>query len=272
MSVPVITVAQRKGGVGKTTIAVHLAAAWAQDLKVLLVDTDSQGDTSNMLGIKPSNGLSRLLVPDENGNTAAFKDVVKAVSLDAYGTADNPPKGALFLLPSAAGTAAIAAQTDNPFILTEKLQEIGQLFDVIVIDSAPTISALDAYVYLASDHFVYVTQCEPLSIKGLREGVQQVKRFAPQREKYGLGLPSSLLAIVPNQVDSRLVIHREILGELAGEYGDLVTKPIMYRKSYKEATDLQQLIYAYAPTSGEAQDMRELALTVQERAIHVVQN
>lgn len=272
MSVPVITVAQRKGGVGKTTTAVHLAAAWAQDLKVLLIDTDSQGDTSNMLGIKPSNGLSRLLVPDEDGHTAEFKDVVKAVSLDAYSVAGNPPKGALFLLPSAAGTAAIAAQTDNPFILAEKLQEIGELFDVIVIDSAPTISALDAYVYLASDHFVYVTQCEPLSIKGLREGIQQVKRFAPMREKYDLGMPSSLLAIVPNQVDSRLVIHREILRELCEEFGEMVTKPIMYRKAYKEATDLQQLIYAYAPDSTEASDMRRLAITIQERAIHVIQS
>lgn len=253
-----ISVVQRKGGVGKTTIATHLAAGWAiKGYRVLLIDTDPQGDAGRMVGIKPQDGLYKLLVPDDE-TPVTFKDVIRPVKAEAYSVPDNPPKGALMLLPSGSRTSAIATLTDNPFLLAEKIEAVRDIFDVILIDSAPTISAFDAYVYLASDHFVFVTQCEPLSRTGLREGIAQVKRFGTRRQQYNIGAPSSILGIVPNQMDGRLQVHKTIIRELAEEFGELVWNPIMYRAKYKEATDFGQLIYAYTPTSGESRDMMKL--------------
>jgi cellulose biosynthesis protein BcsQ len=163
------------------------------------------------------------------------------------------------IVPSGSRTHAIATLTDNPFLLAEKLETVQSIFDVIVIDSAPTISAFDAYVYLASDHFIFVTQCETLSMAGLREGLAQVKRFGARRAQYDLGQASTVLGIIPNLVDARLSVHRLMIAELTEEHGELVQQPIMNRAKYKEATDFGQLIYAYAPSGGEARDMMALA-------------
>lgn len=265
-----ITVTQRKGGVGKTTISTHLAAAWAQSgLNVCLIDTDPQGDASRMFGLVPSNGLHKMLVPNEDtGATAEYKDVLKPVPASAYSVPDHPSLGALFVLPSASNTSTIATLTDNPFVLSEHVDNLKKMFDVVVIDTAPTISAFDAYVYLATDYYIYVTECEPLSLKGLREGINQIARFAPQREKF-LGASSKLLKIVPNKVDARLVLHKTLLTEMAQEYGtDLISKPVMYRAKFKEATELEQLVYAYAPTSGEAIDLYKLAEDIKQAVQH----
>lgn len=265
-----VSIVQRKGGVGKTTVATHLAGGWAlKGYRVLLIDTDPQGDACRMVGMKPSDGVYKLLVPDEDGNPADFKDVIKPVKADAYSVPDHPPKGTLMVLPSSTRTSAIATLTDNPFILAEKLELVRDVFDVIIIDSAPTISAFDAYVYLASDYFIFVTQCEPLSVNGLREGIGQVKRYGTRREQYEIGPASRVLGIVPNQMDARLAVHKMMITELAEEFGDLVWQPVMYRAKYKEATDFGQLIYAYTPSSGEARDM--MALTDRaEKAVNDV--
>lgn len=267
-----IAFTNRKGGVGKTAISTHVAAQWAtMGNRVLLIDTDPQGDACRMMGMKPTNGLYNLLVPDpETGETAPLENVLKPVPASAYSVPDSPATGALFILPSASNTSTIAALTDNPFILAEKVNELKALFDVIVIDTSPTVTAFDAYVYLASDYYVFVTQCETLSTKGLREGIKQVERFSPMRERH-MGAKSQVLKIVPNMMDSRLTIHRELMKDMVEDYGaEMLCNPIMYRKQYKEATEMGQLIYAYAPSSGEANDMRRMSAQVQEAVENVL--
>lgn len=267
-----ITVTQRKGGVGKTTIAAHLAAHWATvGHKVLLIDTDPQGDACRMFGIKPSNGLFKLLVPDEDTEeTQPLDKVMKIPAVESYSVPDNPPQGTLFILPSASQTSVIASMTDNPFIFAQKVTELKKVFDVIVIDTSPTITALDGYVYLASDLYVFVTQAEPLSIKGLHEGIKQVNSFSPEREKH-VGEKSRVIKIVPNMMDARYNVHRTLLKELSDTYGEnLLCTPIMHRAKYKEAVVFGQLTYAYAPTSHEAEDMRQMSSQIQEAVEHAL--
>jgi chromosome partitioning protein len=253
-----ISIVQRKGGVGKTTISTHLAAGWAtKGFRVCLIDTDSQGDAGRLMGMKPTDGLYSWLA-----DNAAIKDVLVPVPNQIYSTPDNPPQGALFLLPSGSRSFAIPSVTDNPFSMSERMTDLKDLFDVIVIDTAPTLSALDAYVYLASDYFVYVTECEALSVAGLDDGLRYVQRFSKRRAEYGVGAESQVLGIVPNKMRPSTANHRVNLELIAEKFGDLVWTPIVQRTKWTEASNFGQLIYAYAPTSGEAKD----AWTLVERA------
>jgi chromosome partitioning protein len=264
-----LIVAQRKGGVGKTTIAAHLAGYWAsQGAKVLMIDTDPQGDLSRVVGLRPRNGLFHFLVPGDDGEYKPLDQVLVSVPWTAYAVAEPP--GTLALLPSADNTAGIASFTNNPFILNKRLALLDNLFDIAVIDSAPTLSAFDAYTYLAADVFVFVTQCEPLSAEGLREGIAYAEEFGARRVEYELGGLSRVVGIIPNQVSANLTIHRTFLENLVNEYGrDLVFHPIPTRAKYKESTDFGQLIYAYAANGGEAADMTRMAKEV-EAALHVI--
>lgn len=259
-----ISVVQRKGGVGKTTISAHLAAGWAtKGYRVCLIDTDAQGDCGRLMGIKPRDGLYAWLA-----DNAPLADVMMPMPNQVYSTPDNPPRGALFLMPSGPRTYAIASVTDNPFLMAEKMPQVAELFDVIVIDTAPTLSAFDAYVYLATDYFVYVTECEALSVEGLHDGLQQVRRFAKRREEYNVGIESQILGIVPNKMRPSTANHRVNLELIVEKYGSLVWSPIIQRTKWTEATNFGQLIYAYAPTSGEAKD----AWALVERAEEAIQN
>lgn len=259
-----VSVVQRKGGVGKTTISTHLAAGWAlKGYRVCLIDTDSQGDAGRLMGIPPQNGLYNWLA--EN---ADLRDVLVPIPSPTYATPDHPPEGALFLIPSASRTSAIAAVTDNPFLFAEKMTALYEVFDVIVLDTAPTISAFDAYAYLASDYFVYVTELENLSLSGLQDGLAQMKRFAKRRVEHDIGVESRVLGIIPNKMRPGTVNHRSNLEALVQQYGDLVWSPIIQRTKWTEASNFGELIYAYAPTSGEADDARKMV----ERAERAIQN
>lgn len=245
-----ISVVQRKGGVGKTTISTLLAGGWAiRGLRVLLIDTDSQGDAGRMIGVAPNNALYDWLAEGKPSS-----EVTVPISAESITTPDMPMAGAMFLLPSGARTFAIPSVTDNPFLLAERLQEFNEMFDVIIIDTAPTLSALDAYVYLASDYFVYVTECEELSIAGLTDGLSYVQRFSKHRATYNVGVESQVLGVVPNKMRPNTINHRVNLQYIAQEYGGLVWPPITQRTKFPESNNYGQLIYAYAPTSGEAND------------------
>lgn len=254
-----IAVVQRKGGVGKTTIATHLAAGWAlKGYRVCLIDTDSQGDAARMVGMAPTDGLYRFIADD-----APLNEVLKPVGSSAYSTPDHPPAGALFILPSSARTYAIPSVTDNPFILADRMKEFDDLFDIAVIDTAPTLSALDAYVYLASDYFIYVTECEALSAAGLEEGLRHIQRFSKHRETY-IGFSQHVLGIIPNKLRASTGNHRANLELITEQHGSLVWSPLVLRTKWTEASSFGQLIYSYAPGSYEAREALRLVDQAEE--------
>ena len=91
----VITLLQEKGGVGKTTLAVHVAAGLAvRGARVLLVDADAQGTATSSLGLAPEPGLYNLMV-----RNMAFQDVVKLVQPEIYEPPNDHSRGNLFMLP-----------------------------------------------------------------------------------------------------------------------------------------------------------------------------
>lgn len=242
----VVAIANRKGGVGKTTIATTLGAGLATRGKnVLIIDTDPQGQASTAFGIANSAGLFRLLVDD-----VKWEDVAIPVDAAAYSTADLPSQGRLFVVPSDDKTSAIPILAKNPNKLLHRIRQIKGMFDFIILDTAPTVTMLDGSVYIAADAFLYVTECETWSVDGLVRGIEQIREFDEDRAERGMA-PIHMLGIIPNKVrDTKN--HKSIHMEIKKAWGQTVWTPIPQRTVFSEQTKFDSSIFAFAPSSDEA--------------------
>lgn len=247
----VLSIANMKGGTGKSTVATHIAAGLAiRGRKVLVLDTDPQGHAATLLGLPKDDGLYNMIV--EKGN---LTEIIRPVSPDVYTPPGQAASGQLFLLASSHKTHVIPFLEQDPFLFGDRLEEMEDLFgfDVVMIDTAPTASMFDASVYLATDGFIYVTECEMLSFDGIREGLAQIKRFGKKREARG-DSPNRVLGIVPNKVRLSTLNHRHNLEKLHEAFPDMVWEPISQRTIWTEASNYGQLVYAYAPSGGATDD------------------
>jgi chromosome partitioning protein len=255
-----IAVIERKGGVGKTTIAAHLAAGLALDGEdVLMIDTDSQGDLSRLFDQRPVDNFYRWLVDGAN-------DVVSRIPRTVYdpsGDSENMWDTRLHLLASHSQTWSIPFRTTDPFVMLERISELDERYNTIIIDTAPTYSMLDAMVYLAADYFLIVTECESLSLAGVREGIDSVSRYAKRRRMAGQP-GSAVLGIVPNKMRIGTLNHRANIKLLADEFGSLVWNPISQRTKWSEASNFGEMVYRYAPDSVEANEARSLVSRMSE--------
>lgn len=253
----IIAVTNRKGGVGKSTMTTHIAAGLAtKGLNVAIVDTDSQGHASLMLGMPDQNGLYAALIEKK-----PLDQVVQLVSPDVYSIPDNPSQGNLYLLPSSDFTYKIPheLQQNETFLFLETLETMGGWLnlDAILIDTNPTLSLFDGSVYLAADGYIYVTECERLSIDGVESAVNQMTGFARQRQKY-LNRDSRVLGIIPNKMRPKTMVHRMNISAIADAYPGLVWPPVTLRTAWVESANLQEMIYKYAPDGQEARDAWQL--------------
>lgn len=262
MSEPyVIAVTQRKGGDGKTTIATHLAAGLAiRGAKVCLIDTDPQGDASRLLGLRPADGLYRWLAEG-----ADVVDVLVPVADAAFAPPGEAIAGALVLVPGSSLTAAISAVNDNRFSLAERIQELAGAVDVIVLDTAPTLSVFDVYVKLAADGFLFVTQPEHLSLEGLADGFAEAERVSAMRVEAGYA-PARPLGIVSNKVRGNTDAHRYFMEvEIGQRYGALAWTPaIMLRTVFTQAAALGRTVFRHRPGCSEALDLMQIVAKAQE--------
>lgn len=249
----VITVTNRKGGVGKSTMATHIAAGLATlGLRVGLVDTDSQGHAGLMVNMPEDDGLHRALI-----ERVPVEDVVMEVPADHYSTNDNPSKGVLYLLPSSEKTFKIPHELPpgEAFAFLDAVEDFGEAMnlDVCIIDTNPTMSLLDGLVYMATDGFIYVTECERLAFDGVEKAIEQMQRFNRSRQRH-LNRSCELVGILPNKLKAGTVLHRHNISDLKQTYGDVVWNPIIHRIAWAEGTNFGELVYTYAPTGQEASD------------------
>jgi len=250
----IIAVTNRKGGVGKSTMSTHIAAGLAlSGLNVGIVDTDSQGHAGLMLGQADENGLYAALIEKK-----PMEQVARLIPQERYVPEGSQYAGGnLWLLPSSDRTYRIPyeLQQDENFLFLETLEQFAEWgkLDVILIDTNPTLSLFDGAVWLAADGYIYVTECERLSIDGIQGAIEQMTRINRQRAKY-LNRESKILGIIPNKMRPSTTVHRMNISAIAEAYPGLVWTPVTLRTAWVEAANLQEMIYRYAPAGQEARD------------------
>lgn len=245
-----VTLINEKGGVGKTTIAIHVAAGLAiRGYKVVLADADAQGHATVSLGLKKDPGLYDLLV-----RGTPFKEVLRPVNPEVYAPLEQPPKGQLYVVPSNVETRSIPMQISDAFAVADRFRELKDLVDVVIFDTSPTPSLLHGSIYLATDSIIYPTKCEYLSFDGLVESFAHRDSMQQARSRWGLE-DISVMGIVPTMFRASTLVHQENLNKLKSRYGDLVWPEVFMRTIWAEASTVGQLVFRFAPDSGAARDM-----------------
>lgn len=231
-----------KGGVGKTTTAVNVAAALARmDRTVLIIDLDTQGQVSPSLGLEPELGIAEL-VADQ---AAPHEAIVVA-------------RENLFVLAGGrelAGTKRAIARKDSggETTLSEALAPLEDVFDYVILDTAPSWDVLNVNALFYATEVLAPISLEVLTLRGLIEfakSLTDIQRFNPD---------IALQYVVPTFLDKRVRKSEEILAQVTTHFGERVCSPVRYNVRLSEAPGHGQTIFEYSPNSVGAEDYRRLA-------------
>ena len=247
-----ICVTLSKGGVGKTTTSVSLSAGLAlAGHKVLLVDTDTQGQSSYILGKKPRAGLTELLTKE----LAPEECIVRA-------------RKNLWLLSGGKALAGVKRIIDRKsfgaeWTLAEAMKPLDDRYDFVIIDTAPGWDQLIVNVLFYATEVLVPVALEVMPLQGLSEFIKSLGSIQKYRKEIVLKY------IVPTFMDSRIKGPETIYSQLMKLYPEYMCTPIRYSESLSEAPSYGKSIFEFAPGCTASADYKDLVrkVTLDESAL-----
>src|SRR3954452_21207954 len=243
----VMAVANQKGGVGKTTTAINLASSLAaNDLKILLIDLDPQGNATTGLGIPKTTEQQttyQVLVGDTE-----LKDVIVPSSFDG-----------LWIAPAnrnlVAANVELVDHPERENQLRSKLQDLRDEYHYVLIDCPPALDLLTINALVASDGVIVPIQCEFFALEGVSQLLDTIDRI---RDSFQHNL--KIEGILLTMYDDRTTLARQVAGDLKEFFEDEVFKTVIPRSiRLAEAPSHGQSILAYDLRSKAAESYIKLA-------------
>lgn len=241
-----LMITSEKGGTGKTTLATHIAGGLAlRGKRVLLVDFDPQGHATLSFGIDKAPALYDMLVRgDSPGNHVS--ELVRVPDPATFVPPNTDLLGKLYILPGNEETHSIptSSRMQRTAVFSESLEDLEDMIDVCVIDTAPSPGLLLTLVYHAADYVLIPAQMEYLPLNGLMNTIRAMNEWKAQ-----------LMGIVPTMFRETTELHKHHLAQLriVAQANDWdVWNPIKQRVIWAEASTMHQTVYVANGGAGKA--------------------
>ncbi len=249
-SVPVLVITNRKGGAGKTTVSVNVAAEFvALGKRVLLIDLDSQGHCAVGLGVKVGSKQSTI------------HDIFTLSDLSIHDAVCETTIPNLFLLPANPAFQHHKSGNDNQCLVRLLADEsIATQFDVVIIDTPPSLDNLLLNALCAATWVLVPYVPHPLSFEGVRQLVRILFNVISEQNP-----KLKILGFLPVMTTSKVRQHRQVSEQVTKQFGALrVLNGIRTDIKLAEAFAANKPVRFYAPKSRGAEDFAQLATTLLE--------
>ena len=250
---PIVAVVNQKGGVGKTTTAINLAAAMAEiGHSVLLIDLDPQANATSGLGLDPAR--ARKTSYNVISGEAAVEEVAQPTAV-----------AGLTLVPShvdlAGAEIEIATMPEREGLLRRSLQSVALTTEIVLIDCPPSLGLLTLNALVAATSMLIPTQCEYFALEGLRHLM-----YTHQLVRSRLNARLAIAGILMTQFDARTTLAWDVLETVRRTYPHHVLETLIPRNvRISEAPSHGKSVLEYDPTCRGAAAYRALAKELLER-------